>query len=164
MAAPDFRLAPPANSDDGKHFDDVGAIGKTVTPEIVLALCGPMGTPLHEVAETFQSLLAGADYGRYDVKIIKLSDEIRSHAQLPKERSILKLIEAGNQLRQQYGNEILARLPFAKLRWHVRLLRNEQKTVRTWLTKLKRSQKAPWFQMSRLAFATSLTLSSISTS
>lgn len=115
MAAPDFRLAPPANSDDGKHFDDVGAIGKTVTPEIVLALCGPMGTPLHEVAETFQSLLAGADYGRYDVKIIKLSDEIRSHAQLPKERSILKLIEAGNQLRQQYGNEILARFAIRKI-------------------------------------------------
>ncbi|HID9908458.1 TPA: anti-phage dCTP deaminase [Pseudomonas aeruginosa] len=115
MEAPDFRLAPSANTDDSTHFDDVGAIRRTITPEIVIALCGPMGTPLHEVAETFQSLLTGADYGYHEVKVIKLSDEIRKHSQLPEGRSILKLIEAGNELRHQYGNEILARFAIRQI-------------------------------------------------
>ena len=78
MAAPDFRLVPPVNTDEGGQFDDVDAIRRTITPEIVIAWCGPMGTPLHQVAETFQSLLTGADYGYY--KVIKLSDEIRAQA------------------------------------------------------------------------------------
>ncbi|MGA3828090.1 anti-phage dCTP deaminase [Pseudomonas chlororaphis] len=115
MAAPDVRLVPSTNTHDSGHFDDVGAIRKTITPEIVIALCGPMGTPLHEVAETFQALLIGPDYGYHKVSIIKLSDEIREHSTLPEGRSILKLIEAGNDLRHKYGNEILARFAIRKI-------------------------------------------------
>ena len=111
MAAPDFRLVPPANTDEGGHFDDVDAIRRTITPEIVIALSGPMGTPLHEAAETFQSLLIGADYGYYKVKVIKLSDEIRAHASLADERSIRKLIEAGNTLRQHAASTSWRLLP-----------------------------------------------------
>ncbi|WP_222932614.1 hypothetical protein [Pseudomonas lundensis] len=115
MAAPDFRLIASANSDKGGHFDDIGAIGKTITPEMVIALCGPMGTPLHDVAKTFQDLLLGPDYGYERVNIIRLSDEIREQKNLTKEKSILKLIEAGNELRAEYGNEILARLAIRRI-------------------------------------------------
>ncbi|MGB7388080.1 MAG: anti-phage dCTP deaminase [Pseudomonas neustonica] len=116
MASPDFRLIPSANNnDDVAHFDDVSRIHGTFTPEIVIALCGPMGTPLHDVAETFKSLLSNADYNYEQVKIIKLSDEIRKYAQLAEGRSILKLIEAGNELRHRHGNEILARFAIREI-------------------------------------------------
>jgi hypothetical protein len=58
-------------------FDDQAAIDRSLTAEIVIALCGPLGTPLHEVAETFKHLLEGTDYGYEKVFIVKLSDEIR---------------------------------------------------------------------------------------
>jgi deoxycytidylate deaminase len=115
MAAPDFRLIASANSDKSGHFDDIGAIGKTITPEMVIALCGPMGTPLHDVAKTFQELLLGTDYDYERVNIIRLSDEIRKQKTLTAEKSILKLIEAGNELRAEYGNEILARLAIRRI-------------------------------------------------
>ncbi|PHN33217.1 anti-phage dCTP deaminase [Pseudomonas sp. ICMP 460] len=115
MAAPDFRLIASANSDKGGHFDDIGAIGKTITPEIVIALCGPMGTPLHDVAKTFQELLLGTDYNYEKVNIIRLSDEIRKQKSLTGEKSILKLIEAGNELREEHGNEILARFAIRRI-------------------------------------------------
>jgi deoxycytidylate deaminase len=97
------------------EFDDQAAIDKTLTAEIVIALCGPMGTPLHEVAKTFKELLEGADYNYDDVVIITLSDEIREKTNLQNEKSIVKLIEAGNDLRERYGNAILARLAIKKI-------------------------------------------------
>lgn len=96
-------------------FDDVSAIKGTLTPEIVIALCGPMGTPLHAVAENFKELLLGSDYHYETVNIIKLSDEIRNVSKLQNEKSISKLIEAGNTLREKYGNEVLAKLAIRKI-------------------------------------------------
>ena len=115
MAALDFRLIASANSDKSGHFDDIGAIGKTITPEIIIALCGPMGTPLHDVAQTFQELLLGNDYSYEKVNIIRLSDEIRKQKPLGPEKSIRNLIEAGNDLRAEYGNEILARFAIRRI-------------------------------------------------
>ncbi|MBS4088105.1 anti-phage dCTP deaminase [Pseudomonas rustica] len=115
MAAPDFRLIASANSDKSGHFDDIGAISKTITPEIIIALCGPMGTPLHDVAQTFQELLLGNDYSYEKVNIIRLSDEIRKQKALATEKSIRNLIEAGNELRAEYGNEILARFAIRRI-------------------------------------------------
>ena len=127
MAAPDFRLIASANSDKSGHFDDIGAIGKTITPEIVIALCGPMGTPLHDVAKTFQELLLGTDYNYEKVNIIRLSDEIRKQKSLTGEKSILKLIEAGNELREEHGTRFWRASPYAELplneRKHSRLLK-----------------------------------------
>jgi len=98
-----------------ESFDDVSAIKGTLTPEIVIALCGPMGTPLHAVAENFKELLLGSDYHYETVNIIKLSDEIRNVSELQNEKSISKLIEAGNTLREKYGNEVLAKLAIRKI-------------------------------------------------
>jgi len=98
-----------------ENFDDQAAIDKTLTAEIVIALCGPMGTPLHEVAKTFKEMLEGVDYGYDEVVVLTLSDEIREKAGLQTEKSIVKLIEAGNALRERYGNSVLARLAIRKI-------------------------------------------------
>ena len=115
MAVP---LAAAANNPDGgatSAFDDRGAYLKSLTPEIVIALCGPMGTPLHEVGKTFQDLLRGTDFGYVDVKILRLSDQIRRLKKLEHEKSIDRLIEAGNELRREYGNAVLAKLAIQEI-------------------------------------------------
>ncbi|WP_235367685.1 anti-phage dCTP deaminase [Burkholderia pseudomallei] len=97
-------------------FDDQHAIDKSHTAEIVIALCGPMGTPLHEVAKLFQELLQGTDYQYQHVSIIRLSDEIRELANLKNRNcSIRELIEAGNRLRHDHGNALLARVAIKKI-------------------------------------------------
>ena len=60
-----------ANDQDDKTAKD--RIKGTHTPEIVVALCGPLGTPLHDVAKIFKDLLLGQDYGYKHVDIIRLS-------------------------------------------------------------------------------------------
>jgi deoxycytidylate deaminase len=82
-------------------------IGRTLTPEIVIALCGPLGTPLHEVAKLFQEQLTGQDFKYSRVDVIRLSEEIRKLSQLPVEAGIESLINAGNDLRVKYGNAVL---------------------------------------------------------
>ncbi|EIU7151334.1 cytidine deaminase [Pseudomonas aeruginosa] len=110
MAVP-IAVAPGGdNSGVRNAFDDHGAYLKSLTPEIVIALCGPMGTPLHEVAKTFQELIRGTDFGYEEVKILRLSKEIRRLKGLEEEKSIERLIDAGNELRRDYGNAILAKL------------------------------------------------------
>lgn len=84
----------------------------THTPEIVVALCGPLGTPLHDVAKIFQELLCGQDYGYKQVDIIRLSDEIRKmttedNQSHDHEADIENLIKAGNNLRERHGRAIL---------------------------------------------------------
>ncbi|MGR4069815.1 anti-phage dCTP deaminase [Billgrantia sp. C5P2] len=97
-------------------FDEQERIAKTSTPEIVIALCGPLGTPLHEVAETFEKLLAGSDYNYTYVNVIRLSEEIRREEKIPEsEKSIKRLIEAGNSLRERTTNNILAKLAVKKI-------------------------------------------------
>ncbi|AUS44062.1 cytidine deaminase [Ralstonia solanacearum] len=93
------------------EFDDQNAIDKSRTAEIVIALCGPMGTPLHEVAKTFEKLLKGTDYKYEHVSIIRLSDKIRELAGLNNQDcSTKQLIDAGNALRKKHGNAYLARV------------------------------------------------------
>lgn len=83
-------------------------IQRWVTGELVIALCGPLGTPLHQVAQLFQRLLATQYEYKY-VKVIKLSDIIRDIGEVPKkEQSLAKLISAGNDLRGTRGGSILA--------------------------------------------------------
>lgn len=115
MSAAEIKLVASGKTEKQGHFDDIDAINRTLTPEIVIALCGPMGTPLHEVAETFKELLTGPDYGYGEVKVIKLSDEIRKHSGLESGCSISRLIEAGNKLRQEHGNAILARFAIRQI-------------------------------------------------
>ncbi|WP_342051728.1 MULTISPECIES: anti-phage dCTP deaminase [unclassified Cupriavidus] len=81
-----------------------------LTAEIVIALCGPMGTPLHEVGHSFEMLLKGTDYNYENVTVIRLSDEVRRIGGLHADCSRNELIEKENQLRAVHGNAYLARV------------------------------------------------------
>ncbi|WP_354678937.1 anti-phage dCTP deaminase [Cupriavidus plantarum] len=81
-----------------------------LTAEIVIALCGPLGTPLHQVARSFESLLKSTDYNYESVAVIRLSDEIRRLGHLRADCSRKELVEKGNELRAVHGNAYLARV------------------------------------------------------
>jgi len=91
-------------------FDSQGTIDQTVTDEIVIALCGPMGTPLHSVAKVFKGLLEGNDYNYDQVTVIRLSDLIKKHAGLGPTATTEQLIDAGNELRRTHSSAVLAQL------------------------------------------------------
>jgi deoxycytidylate deaminase len=91
------------------------------TPEIVVALCGPIGSPLHQAAEQIKNTLS--EFG-YATEAMRLSDFIRLNAKLVdvdlcsggKLDQIRALIRAGDLLREKYGHDILAKLAVAKIR------------------------------------------------
>lgn len=111
----DRKLKPVSTSRTNQEFDDIAAINNTLTSQIVIALCGPLGTPLHEVARNFKDLLISTDYGYEHVEIIRLSDEIRNKCKLDQNSSIKELIDKGNELRKDHGNNILAKLAIKKI-------------------------------------------------
>ena len=92
----------------------------SLTPELVVALCGPIGSPLHETANQIQNSLH--EFG-YSTVHIRLSDLIRLNADYVKvsiDRNtrfseIDTLIKAGDALRLELGNDVLAKLAIAKI-------------------------------------------------
>ncbi|WP_321854663.1 anti-phage dCTP deaminase [Paraburkholderia tropica] len=109
-------VAPQSGRGRRERLDDQTTIDQSRTPEIVIALCGPMGTPLHEVAQMFKSLLQETDYSYSKVDIIRLSDEICRLSKLKKhECSTHQLIDAGNKLRHDHGNAVLARVAIKQI-------------------------------------------------
>lgn len=112
-AAPAIRQAPASINATGE------AIG-SLTPELVIALCGPIGSPLHETARQINNTLAEFNY---QTETVRLSDLIRLNAEkveLPintstKFHEIQSLIEIGDALRKKYGNDVLAKLAIAKI-------------------------------------------------
>ena len=97
----------PSTAERGANFDAPRRMREMRTPEIVIALCGPLGTPLHEVAKAFQDLLQSADFGYGRAELIRLSDVIRELSRQKGEVSTEALIKAGNNLREKYGNAVL---------------------------------------------------------
>lgn len=98
-------------------------ISSTHTDELVIALCGPIGSPLHEVADTFKSLITGV-YGYEECRLIRLSDFISEYSEkvdivipeAPGMSRITKQIDAGNALRTKYGRSVLAELAVNSIR------------------------------------------------
>ena len=91
-------------------------VRRTHTPELVIALCGPIGTPLQAVAEDLQDTLSTV-YG-YEVETIRMSAFIeRYSATVPatEYERVKALIDAGNRLRQQHGSTILADLAIREI-------------------------------------------------
>lgn len=85
----------------------------TYSNELIFALCGPIGSPIHEVAKTLKEYLTTKF--QYDCQIITLSDFITSDLRknggtIPTdEYEILKLkIDHGNKMRETFGPGILA--------------------------------------------------------
>lgn len=90
-------------------------ISEKKTDELVIALCGPIGTPLHEVADMLEKILR--DTFQYEVFPVRMSEFIlRSHekqsglklSSSSRYERVTALIEEGNRLRGIHGASILA--------------------------------------------------------
>ena len=121
--------ANPSRRDGGKQLvllKDTGEeasdnIRALHTPELVIALCGPIGSPLHEVSISIEKLLT-SQFGYEKVEVIRLSEFIKAFAekkniQVPTAGvgRIKELIRLGNDMRQAYGKEILAKLAIKQI-------------------------------------------------
>jgi deoxycytidylate deaminase len=99
-------------------------VASTHTEELVIALCGPIGSPLHSVAEEIQRMIKDT-FGYDKAEIIRLSDFIGEHAakvqvEIPANDSFERItaqIDAGNKLRERFGLSILAELAVDKIRF-----------------------------------------------
>lgn len=106
---------------DSRDEDAADELKALHTPELVIALCGPIGSPLHEVATNIEDLLT-SKFGYLKAETIRLSDFISSYAETKQinvpagefER-LQKMIELGNEMRGAYGTEILAKLAIKKI-------------------------------------------------
>jgi len=86
----------------------------TYTSELVIALCGPIGSPIHAVAQQIKSIL-DTDFGYDQCEVIRLSEFIRKYsaeAQIPEDEygKIKELIRLGDELRQTKGRSVLVEL------------------------------------------------------
>lgn len=103
-----------------RSLDSTDEAHRSLTPELVIALCGPIGSPLHEVSDQIKSLLSNFQYTAVQ---IRLSELIRLNADLvqieidktSKFSDINSLITAGDELRKTHGNDVLAKLAIAKI-------------------------------------------------
>lgn len=108
------KLPLAADSEKRGKFVAKDRINEAMTPEIVVALCGPLGTPLHRVSEILMDLLSRShDYKRVDE--IRLSAFIRLHGSPKDPKSTKDLIDAGNDMRRKYGNSVLAQLAIRQI-------------------------------------------------
>jgi len=84
----------------------------TITDELIIGLCGPIGTDINYISKCLRDILEdNFDYACID---IKLSDLIKKkQADLLATKSFDyydSLIKKGNELRKEFGNDILAKL------------------------------------------------------
>lgn len=132
-----------ANDSGGKAdlfapIDIKNVINSTHTRELVIALCGPIGSPMHPVAEELRKKLT-QPFGYESCDVIKLSKFIEDHqakldsTYLPDEKKskeanrLNRLIDHGNAMRKEFGAGVLAELAVN----HIRLDRERKgkKTV-----------------------------------
>ncbi|MFZ6696784.1 anti-phage dCTP deaminase [Stenotrophomonas acidaminiphila] len=114
----ELRDSPASN--ELRQVDSTKEVRGSLTPEIVIALCGPIGSPLHEVATQISSALVPFDYKTEQIRlssIISLNAGDVGKIIFPKPRlkQINSLIEAGDALREKYGHDILAKVAIAKI-------------------------------------------------
>lgn len=112
-----LTLVSDQSSDDAKEL-----LVALQTPELVIALCGPIGSPLHEVSKKLEQLLLD-NYDYLNSKIIRLSSFIEEYG-IKKNKLLNKthpfdrinqLITIGNEMRQEFGSEILAKLAIKQI-------------------------------------------------
>lgn len=113
--------SPSEEMSETSQIDVKELINNTHSEELILSLCGYIGTDIHGVALSIAEILKNTF--NYSVEIIKLSDFIRTYSDLAKGISpgLSKfqktkiLIDGGNELRSKYGNDILAQLSIQKI-------------------------------------------------
>lgn len=112
--------APTKGTATSIEIDATGEATGSLTPELVIVICGPIGSPLHQASDQIANVMSGIGYV---AEKIKLSDLIRLNAvdaKSPIDKSskfleITSLIRAGDELRRLYGADILAKLAIAKI-------------------------------------------------
>jgi deoxycytidylate deaminase len=120
MAEPAPRVnTPSASRSSTSPFNTREELDSTKTSELVLALCGPIGSDIHTVGEKLQELLK-RDFGYDYCEIIRLSQIIRDYSDgaiVPSEEyeKLKKLIELGDNLREKHGNGVLAEIAVGKI-------------------------------------------------
>ncbi len=102
-----------AGIEEDEHIGAGNKVKETHTSELVIALCGPIGSPVHAVAKTLESTLTN-EFG-YECRIIRLSDLIIEFAKKgdppdTEYERIKALIDWGNELRKNHGHSVLAEL------------------------------------------------------
>lgn len=100
-------------------FETKEKIESTHTSELVIALCGPIGSPLHDVASTLKDTLTNT-FGYEKCEILRLSKIIEEKIDLKTFRNdfdrINSLINGGNDLRKKFGANVLAELAVNSIR------------------------------------------------
>lgn len=96
----------------------IAEIRDTHTSELVIALCGPIGSPIHDVAKAFKKCLE-KNFGYSYAEILKLSRQIEKLsgvAPAGNEYDRVKyLIDKGDELRKKYGAGVLAELAVSEI-------------------------------------------------
>jgi deoxycytidylate deaminase len=89
----------------------------TLTDELIIGVCAPIGSLRNPVIDEIERLLT-QEYG-YEIRKIKLSDYIEQFSsftdehrpgQTPAYTQLMQKIEGGDKLRNEYGNTVLAEL------------------------------------------------------
>jgi deoxycytidylate deaminase len=119
-------MSTPATSSQVVHFkkasDSRANVKSTQTEEIVIALCGPIGSPIKRVGREIYDVLK-QQYA-YDVEIISMSEFLKekSHELFNETvnaksefKRVSSLIGLGNKFRERYGERILAELAIYKI-------------------------------------------------
>lgn len=93
----------------------------TYTPELVIALCGPIGSPTHDVADALEKQLSQFTYICSRIRLSKYieehADKVGAVIDCSSEYARIKsLIDAGDALRKRYGHSVLAQLAVRKIR------------------------------------------------
>lgn len=105
--------APPKLTTVSSNVDAKTSIESSHTGELVIALCGPIGSPLHRVATALQSRLQD-DFAYELCEIIRLSQSIERYSRKAPDQSrydrVKGLIDLGDELRAKFGAGVLAEL------------------------------------------------------
>ena len=114
-------------------FETKEKIESTHTSELVIALCGPIGSPLHDVATTLQETLTNT-FGYEKCEVLRLSKIIEENHKLTTSKNdferIEGLINGGNELRRKYGANVLAELAVNSIRLEREKYKNESGSER----------------------------------
>jgi deoxycytidylate deaminase len=129
MAEPALTLQPEVINDSVLSSDETLVIRKikeiihnTHSEELIISLCGFIGTDIHKVGKRLKHILENKF--EYNADIIELSGYIKEKANEAKGidknslsyfEYVRKLIDGGNSLRREYGNSILAELAVQKI-------------------------------------------------
>lgn len=98
-----------------------GVLKETQTDELVIALCGPIGTPLQDVAHQIGESLR-ATFG-YDVETVCVSDFVRQFADVGGQGAMgspvqrwKRLASSGAEMQRKHGKAVLAELAVKQIR------------------------------------------------